>query len=83
MWKVIGGILIFLAGVLVGAQGMKYEMDQRKQILDAGIILKLPKDRNDFQKQLLYYSAALGMLTELDRQWSKNEKTITLPKKAH
>lgn len=83
MWKVVGGSLIFLAGMLVGAQGMKYEMDQRTQILDEQIILKVPKTQKDFDKQLLYYSASIAMLVELDRQRERDENTITLPKKSH
>jgi hypothetical protein len=67
MWKVVGGILIFVGGFTAGIQGAKYEFEH-KDMYSEEIVLKVPKDNSDVNKQMLYMKAALGMLEEYQRQ---------------
>ncbi len=70
MWKVIGCSLIFVCGVYAGIQGASWEYEH-KDIYSEEIVLKVPKNNSDVNKQMLYMKAALAMLEEYQKQNSK------------
>lgn len=70
MWKVAGVIVLFLLGFLAGASGMKWELENKidREEVNEQIVLVIPRNKADINKQLLYYEASMGMLRELQRQ---------------
>ena len=67
MWKVVGGILIFVGGFIGGYQGAKWEFEN-KDTYSEEIVLKVPRNNSDVNRQMLYMRAALAMLEEYQKQ---------------
>ena len=69
-----------IAGLLMGATLIEHDRQVARHIIDAAIVLELPKDEADLAHQLLYLGASKGMLEELQRQrMVKNETTHATP----
>ena len=74
-----GGIF-FCLGLLTAATMIEHDRQVARNIIDAAIVLELPKDEADLAHQLLYLGASKGMLEELQRQRRvKNETTHATP----
>ena len=74
-----GGIF-FCLGLLTAATMIEHDRQVARHIIDAAIVLELPKDEADLAHQLLYLGASKGMLEELQRQrMVKNETTHATP----
>ena len=57
-----------IAGLLMGATLIEHDRQVARNIIDAAIVLELPKDDIDLAHQLLYLGASKGMLEEIQRQ---------------
>ena len=68
-----GGIF-FCLGLLTAATMIEHDRQVARHIIDAAIVLELPKDEADLAHQLLYLGASKGMLEELQRQRRVNKK---------
>jgi hypothetical protein len=60
-------MLTFVIGIIVGAY-LQMSLRSGVEVVTETIILTVPKNDKEMEKQLLYLSASKGMLEELHRQ---------------
>jgi hypothetical protein len=58
----------FIAGILTWAGLFEYENKKAHNIIDEAVVLAVPKNEDEIQKQLLYLSASKALLEEIQRQ---------------
>lgn len=63
-----------IAGLLMGATMIEHDRQVARHIIDAAIVLELPRDEADLAEQLIYLGASKGMLEEVQRQRMVREK---------
>jgi hypothetical protein len=74
-WKIVISLVLFGSGFLSGMMAQQHDQSSRVSRFEKEeIVLTVPKNQEQMNRQLIYYSASIAMLEEVQRQMERKRR---------